>query len=147
MHEPSRAFDTSTISWSDDRFDGVDARGAVVYEMHVGTFTNEGTFTSAIPKLDHLKSLGVDMVELMPVASFPGTRGWGYDGVSWTAVHEAYGGPQGLAEFVDACHNARIGVCLDVVYNHLGPDGNYLAEFGPYFSGKHETPLGHGSEL
>lgn len=142
VHEASRAFDTSTISWSDDRFDGVDARGAVVYEMHVGTFTNEGTFTSAITKLDHLKSVGVDMVELMPVASFPGTRGWGYDGVSWTAVHEAYGGPQGLAEFVDACHNARIGVCLDVVYNHLGPDGNYLAEFGPYFTGKHETPWG-----
>ena len=141
-HEASRHFDTAQLTWSDDQFDGMDARGAVIYEMHIGTFTPEGTFASAISKLQHLKELGVDMVELMPIAPFPGNRGWGYDGVSWTAVHDAYGGPAGLAEFVDACHGLGIGVCLDVVYNHLGPDGNYLAEFGPYFTGKHETPWG-----
>lgn len=142
VHGPSRAFDTETLNWTDDLYEGIDARGAVVYEMHVGTFTEDGTFASAIPALDHLVELGVDMVELMPVAPFPGSRGWGYDGVSWTAVHEAYGGPKGLAEFVNACHTRGLGVCLDVVYNHLGPDGNYLAEFGPYFTGKHETPWG-----
>ena len=142
VHGPSRAFDTETLNWTDDLYEGVDVRGAVVYEMHVGTFTEDGTFASAIPALDHLVELGVDMVELMPVAPFPGSRGWGYDGVSWTAVHEAYGGPKGLAEFVNACHTRGLGVCLDVVYNHLGPDGNYLAEFGPYFTGKHETPWG-----
>lgn len=142
VHGPSRVFDTSTLDWSDEDYEGVDARGAVMYELHIGTFTPEGTFASAIEELDHLVELGVDMVELLPVAPFPGERGWGYDGVSWTAVHEAYGGPQGLAEFVDACHRRELGVCLDVVYNHLGPDGNYLGQFGPYFTDKHETPWG-----
>lgn len=142
VHGPSQAFYTSDLTWTDQDYEGIDARGAIMYEMHVGTFTEEGTFTSAIDELDHLVELGIDIVELLPVAPFPGNRGWGYDGVSWTAVHEAYGGPQGLADFVDACHKRGLGVCLDVVYNHLGPDGNYLAEFGPYFTGKHETPWG-----
>lgn len=147
VHGPSRVFDTSTLSWSDGDFDGVDARGAVLYEMHIGTFTAEGTFASAIDRLDHLAELGVDMVEIMPVAPFPGERGWGYDGVSWTAVHEAYGGPQGLAKFVDACHRRGLGVCLDVVHNHLGPDGNYLDQFAPYFTDRHETPWGTAINL
>ncbi|WP_259365316.1 malto-oligosyltrehalose trehalohydrolase [Flaviflexus equikiangi] len=142
VHGPSRVFDTSTLAWTDHGYEGVDARGAVLYEMHVGTFTPDGTFHAAIEHLDHLVELGVDIIELLPIAPFPGDRGWGYDGVSWTAVHDVYGGPAGLAEFVNACHARELGVCLDVVYNHLGPDGNYLAEFGPYFTDKHDTPWG-----
>ena len=116
--------------------------GSVIYELHVGTFTPEGTFDAAIERLDHLVDLGVDIVELMPLATFPGRHGWGYDGVGLYAVHEPYGGPDALQRFVDACHARGLGVCLDVVYNHLGPSGNYLAEFGPYFTDRYRTPWG-----
>ena len=142
VHGPSRVFDATALHWTDESWQGRDALGAVIYELHVGTFTPEGTLESATERLDHLAALGIDLVELMPVAGFPGRAGWGYDGVDLWAVHEAYGGPESLARFVDAAHNAGIGVCLDVVYNHLGPSGNYLGRFGPYFTEVHETPWG-----
>ena len=142
VHGPSRVFDASRLEWTDDGWPGRDLLGAVIYELHVGTFTPEGTLDAAAQRLAHLAGLGVDLVELMPVAGFPGRAGWGYDGVDLWAVHEAYGGPAALARFVDAAHAAGIGVCLDVVYNHLGPSGNYLGRFGPYFTAVHETPWG-----
>ena len=142
VHGPSRVFDASRLEWTDDGWPGRDLLGAVIYELHVGTFTPEGTLDAAAQRLAHLAGLGVDLVELMPVAGFPGQAGWGYDGVDLWAVHEAYGGPAALARFVDAAHAAGIGVCLDVVYNHLGPSGNYLGRFGPYFTAVHETPWG-----
>lgn len=147
VHSPSRTFDATAFAWSDGEWLGVDVLGAITYEMHVGTFTPEGTLDAAISRLPHLRELGVDLVELMPVAAFPGRRGWGYDGVALFAVHEAYGGPVALQRFVDAAHRAGMGVCLDVVYNHLGPDGNYLSEFGPYFTDRHETPWGWAVNL
>ncbi|SDG53108.1 maltooligosyltrehalose trehalohydrolase [Sinosporangium album] len=130
---PSRVYDHGMFTWSDHGWRGRDLRGAVIYELHVGAFTPEGTFESAARRLDHLVDLGVDLVELMPVPPVPGERNWGYDGVDLWAVNEVYGGPDGLKTFVDACHSAGIGVILDVVYNHLGPSGDFLAEFGPYF--------------
>ncbi|WP_084500972.1 malto-oligosyltrehalose trehalohydrolase [Actinomyces slackii] len=144
VHGPSRRVEASRWreSWTDGAWRGRDARGAVIYELHVGTFTAQGTLDAAAQRLGHLAALGVDMVELMPLAPFPGTAGWGYDGVSLWAVHEAYGGPDALMRFVDAAHGAGIAVCLDVVYNHLGPSGNYLSVFGPYFTGAHHTPWG-----
>lgn len=147
VHGPSRTFDTGRFAWTDDGWRGRDVRGCVVYELHVGTFTAEGTLDAAIAHLDHLVELGVDMVELMPVAAFPGVHGWGYDGVALYAVHEPYGGPEALQRFVDAAHARGLAVCLDVVYNHLGPSGNYLAEFGPYFTQRHHTPWGAAVNL
>ena len=125
-----------------DRWRGFALRDAVLYELHVGAFTPEGTLDAAIGRLDHIAALGANAVELMPLAAFPGKRGWGYDGVALYAVHEAYGGPHALLRFVDACHARGIAVVLDVVYNHLGPDGNYVSEFGPYFTDRHRTPWG-----
>ena len=142
VHGPSRTVDPDAWQWTDQNWAGKDLRGSVIYELHVGTFTPEGTLDAAITRLGHLADLGVDIVELMPLAAFPGKAGWGYDGVGLWAVHEAYGGPDALARFVDAAHNAGIGVCLDVVYNHLGPSGNYLSVFGPYFTPAHHTPWG-----
>ena len=142
VHGPSRTVDPDTWRWTDQNWAGRDLRGSVIYELHVGTFTPEGTLDAAASRLGHLVDLGVDIVELMPLAAFPGKAGWGYDGVGLWAVHEAYGGPEALARFVDAAHNAGIGVCLDVVYNHLGPSGNYLSVFGPYFTPAHHTPWG-----
>ncbi len=147
VHGPSRTFDTAVHAWGDHAWEGRSVLGAVVYELHVGAFTPTGTLDSAVGRLDHLVDLGVDMVELMPVAAFPGTRGWGYDGVAPWAVHEAYGGPAALQRFVDAAHVRGIAVCLDVVDNHLGPSGNYLAEFGPYFTDRHHTPWGKAVNL
>ncbi len=121
--------------------------GSVLYEMHVGTFTDEGTLDAATRRLDHLVDLGIDMVELMPLATFPGQHGWGYDGVGLYAVHDAYGGPAALRRFVDACHARGLGVLVDVVYNHLGPSGNHLQEFGPYFTRRYETPWGEALNL
>ncbi len=146
VHGPSRTFDASTRE-QPDPWPGIDVRGAVHYELHVGTFTPDGTLDSAIDRLDHLVSLGVQMVELMPVAAFGGDHGWGYDGVDLYAVHDAYGGPAALQRFVAAAHRLGLGVCLDVVYNHLGPTGNYLGEFGPYFSDRHTTPWGEAVNL
>ncbi len=148
VHDFSRTFDAKAFPWTDHAWDGRDARGAVTYELHVGTFTAEGTL-DAIDR-DRLRDLarrGIEMIELMPVAAFPGNMGWGYDGVALYAVHEVYGGPAALQRFVDAAHAQGIGVCLDVVYNHLGPDGNYLAQFGPYFTSAHKTPWGWAVNL
>lgn len=120
--------------------------GAIIYELHVGTFTEAGTFDAAIERLDHLIDLGVDFVELMPVNAFSGSHGWGYDGVLWYAVHEPYGGPSGLVRFVDACHRRGLGVLLDAVFNHLGPSGNYLPKFGPYLTAG-RTPWGEAINI
>jgi maltooligosyltrehalose trehalohydrolase len=134
--------DHRAFEWSADRWRGVPLPGAVLYELHVGTFTPDGTFDAAIERLPHLVHLGVDAVELLPVAEFSGDRGWGYDGVDLFAPHHAYGGPDALKRLVDACHHHGLGVVMDVVYNHLGPAGNYLPEFGPYFSDRHHTNWG-----
>jgi maltooligosyltrehalose trehalohydrolase len=147
VHRASRVYDHARFGWTDGAWRGVALQGSVVYELHIGTFTPGGTLDAAVEKLDHLVSLGVDLVELMPVAAFPGRHGWGYDGVHPFAAHEPYGGPDALKRFVDACHARGLGVCLDVVYNHLGPSGNYLPRFGPYFSTKHGTPWGAGLNL
>ena len=144
---PSEIVDPSSFVWTDDAWQGAPLDTAVIYELHIGTFTAEGTLDAAIDRIEHLIDLGVTLVELMPVATFPGDRGWGYDGVDLYAVHAAYGGPQALARFVDACHARGLGVCLDVVYNHLGPSGNYLSEFGPYFTELHQTPWGAAVNL
>ncbi len=144
---PSRLLSHDAFTWHDDAWRGVPLTGSVFYEMHVGTFTPEGTFDAAIGRLDHLVDLGVDIVELLPVNAFDGPRGWGYDGVDWYAVHEPYGGPDGLKRFVDAAHGRGLGVALDVVYNHLGPSGNYLSDFGPYFTDQHQTPWGPAVNL
>ncbi|WP_291379688.1 malto-oligosyltrehalose trehalohydrolase [Demequina sp.] len=148
VHGFSRVFDASAFPWTDGVWEGRDARGAVTYELHVGTFTPAGTLDAIVGRqLRDLASRGIEMIELMPVAAFPGNRGWGYDGVALYAVHEAYGGPAALQRFVDAAHAVGLGVCLDVVYNHLGPDGNYLSQFGPYFTDAHETPWGWAVNL
>ena len=147
VHAASRVYDHDRYEWHDGSWRGVPLAGSVLYELHVGTFTEEGTLSSALTRLDHLVELGVDAVELLPLAAFDGPRGWGYDGVALYAVHEPYGGPDALKGFVDACHDRGIGVVLDVVYNHLGPSGNYLAEFGPYFTDRHTTPWGSAVNL
>ncbi|MFI5713034.1 malto-oligosyltrehalose trehalohydrolase [Kribbella sp. NPDC051620] len=147
VHGPSQVFDSSLFEWSDSGWAGRDVRGAVFYELHLGTFTPEGTLAAAAERLDHLVTLGVEVVSLMPVAAFPGRHGWGYDGVDLYAVHEPYGGPGELQRFVDRCHAVGLAVCLDVVYNHLGPSGNYLESFGPYFTSKHTTPWGPAVNL
>lgn len=146
-HGLSQIYDADQYPWTDEGWAGVPLAGAVLYEMHVGTFTAEGTFDAAVAHLDHLVDLGIDVVEVMPVASFPGRHGWGYDGVATWAVHEPYGGPEAFQRFVDACHARGLGVCLDVVYNHLGPDGAYLSSYGPYFTDRHQTPWGHALNL
>ncbi|MGH9000409.1 MAG: malto-oligosyltrehalose trehalohydrolase [Acidimicrobiia bacterium] len=142
-HGPSQTVDHDAYRWSDLHWTGgVPLSAAVVYELHVGTFTTDGTFDSAIEGLDHLVDLGVTHVELLPVCEFPGVRGWGYDGVDLFAPHHAYGGPEGLKRLVDACHAKGLAVLVDVVYNHLGPDGNYLGAYGPYFTDVYSTPWG-----
>ncbi|KGN39952.1 malto-oligosyltrehalose trehalohydrolase [Knoellia aerolata] len=148
---PSRVFDASAHAWGDADWrgprEGAGTLGGVVYELHVGTFTPEGTFDAAVERLGHLVDLGVDVVEILPVAAIPGRWGWGYDGVDLYAVHDALGGPAAFQRFVDACHGLGLGVCLDVVYNHLGPSGNYLGRFGPYFTQAHMTPWGPAVNL
>jgi maltooligosyltrehalose trehalohydrolase len=138
----SLVVDHDAFSWSDASWRGMALPGSVLYELHVGTFTPEGTFEAVVGRLPHLVELGVDAIELMPVAEFSGERGWGYDGVDLFAPHHSYGGPEGLKALVDACHRNGLGVVLDVVYNHLGPAGNHLREFGPYFSDRHRTNWG-----
>ncbi|QXJ22072.1 malto-oligosyltrehalose trehalohydrolase [Actinomadura graeca] len=142
VHGQSRVYDHNGFIWSDGHWHGRPLPGSVLYELHVGTFTPEGTFDAAVERLPHLVSLGIDTVELLPVASFPGHHGWGYDGVHLWAPHEPYGGPDGLKRFVNAAHAHGLAVVLDVVYNHLGPDGNRLASYGPYFTAAHTTPWG-----
>jgi len=138
----SEVVDHAAHPWGDGGWRGLPLAGSVIYELHVGTFSPAGTFEAVIERLPHLAALGVDIVELMPVAEFAGQRGWGYDGVDLYAPHHAYGGPAGLKRLVDACHAAGLGAVLDVVYNHLGPQGNFLAEFGPYFTDRHKTGWG-----
>jgi maltooligosyltrehalose trehalohydrolase len=147
VHSASRIYDHGLFAWTDAPWRGVQLPGSILYELHIGTFTPAGTFDAAIEKLDHLAALGIDLVEVMPVAAFDGIHGWGYDGVALFAVHEPYGGPDGLKRFVDACHARGLGVVLDVVYNHLGPSGNYLPRFGPYFTDHHHTPWGAAVNL
>ncbi|KAJ3185475.1 hypothetical protein HDU87_000097 [Geranomyces variabilis] len=136
VHGPARVYDHARFAWTDRTWRGVPLAGSVLYELHIGTFTEKGTFDAAIEKLDYLVDLGVDAIELLPCNAFPGKWNWGYDGVGLYAAQESYGGPDGLKRLVDACHAKGLGVIMDVVYNHLGPDGNYLECFGPYFSTK-----------
>jgi len=142
VHGPTEIVDPAAFHWRVTAWRGLDLREYVIYELHVGTFTPQGIFDSAIGKLEYLRQLGITVVEIMPVAAFPGKRGWGYDGASPYAVQANYGGPEGLKRFVDAAHALGIAVILDVVYNHLGPEGNYLPKFGPYFTSHHKTPWG-----
>jgi len=146
-HGPSRTVDHSAFDWTDTNWCAPELRDAVIYECHIGTFTQRGTFEAAIETLPHLVDLGVTALELMPVAEFPGSRGWGYDGVDLFAPHHAYGGPDGLKRLVDAAHGHGLAMILDCVYNHLGPDGNHLAEFGPYFTDRYSTPWGQAVNL
>jgi maltooligosyltrehalose trehalohydrolase len=141
VHKPSQVADPR-FPWQDGHWAGLSLHNYVVYELHPGTFTPAGTFAAVIPYLDELKELGVTAIELMPVAQFPGDRNWGYDGVHPFAVQNTYGGPAGLKELVNACHLKGLAVILDVVYNHLGPEGNYLRDFGPYFTERYRTPWG-----
>jgi maltooligosyltrehalose trehalohydrolase len=141
VHGPSQVVGRE-FPWTDAGWSGLDPGDYVFYELHVGTFTPAGTFDAAIGELDRLRDLGVTAVELMPVSQFPGRRNWGYDGVFPYAVQESYGGPEGLKRFVDACHARALAVVLDVVYNHLGPEGNVLPSYGPYFTGRYHTPWG-----
>jgi maltooligosyltrehalose trehalohydrolase len=147
VHGASRTVDHSAFEWTARSWQPPPLSSAVVYELHIGTFTPGGTFQSAIERLDYVKNLGVTHVEIMPVAEFPGERGWGYDGVDLFAPHHAYGGPEGMKKLIDACHREGLAVILDVVYNHLGPDGNYLSLFGPYFTQQHHTPWGEAVNL
>jgi len=147
VHGLSRVPDRKAFAWADGEWRAPELKEAVIYELHVGTFTPEGTFAAAAERLEYLKTLGVTHMELMPVASFPGERGWGYDGVDLFAPQESYGGPDALKHFVNAAHAHGLAVLLDVVYNHLGPAGNYLARFGPYFTGGHHTPWGDAVNL
>jgi maltooligosyltrehalose trehalohydrolase len=147
VHGRAAVVDHDAFDWSDDTWGGFALPGSVLYELHVGTFTTAGTFDAASERLPHLVDLGIDAIEVMPVASFEGRRGWGYDGVGLFAPHAGYGDPDGLKQLVDSCHRAGIGVILDVVYNHLGPSGNYLSEFGPYFSETHQTNWGAAINL
>ncbi|MBO8128759.1 MAG: malto-oligosyltrehalose trehalohydrolase [Peptococcaceae bacterium] len=142
VHGPSQVVDPRAFTWSDGCWFGLAQPDLIFYEIHVGTFTPEGTFEAVIPYLDELKELGVNAIELMPVAQFPGKRNWGYDGVYPFAVQNSYGGPEGLKRLVDACHKWGLAVFLDVVYNHLGPEGNYLGDFAPYFTDRYRTPWG-----
>jgi len=142
VHGRSRVIDHGSFHWSDVHWNPPPLSSGIIYELHIGTFTPAGTFEAALERLSHLTELGVTHVELMPVAEFSGDRGWGYDGVDLYAPHHAYGGPDGLKRLVDGCHARGLAVILDVVYNHFGPSGNYLAQFGPYQTDHYRTPWG-----
>jgi maltooligosyltrehalose trehalohydrolase len=142
VHGASQLEDHSSFQWTDGQWKGLPFKELILYELHVGTFSSEGTFEAIIEKLDDLVEVGINAIELLPVAQFPGSRNWGYDGVYPYAVQNSYGGPEGLKKLVDACHKKGIAVILDVVYNHMGPEGNYLSNFGPYFTKKYCTPWG-----
>ncbi len=142
VHGPSALVRPERFAWTDQDWKGLDRADLVFYELHIGTFTAEGTFDAVIPRLAALRNLGVTAIEIMPVGQFPGSRDWGYDGVLPYAAQDSYGGPHGLQRLVNACHAHGLAVFLDVVYNHFGPEGNYLAEFGPYFTDSYRTPWG-----
>ena len=142
VHGPSQVVDPNSFLWTDDAWRGTDLSSSIFYELHVGTYTADGTFDAIIPHLDELADLGITTVELMPVSQFPGGRNWGYDGVHPYAAQNTYGGPRGLQRLVDAAHDRGLAVALDVVYNHIGPEGNYLGAFAPYFESRYNTPWG-----
>jgi maltooligosyltrehalose trehalohydrolase len=142
VHGPSQVLHHSSFEWTDNHWKGLPLSKMIIYELHVGTFTPEGTFDAVRKKLPYLRALGINALEIMPVAQFPGERNWGYDGVYPFAVQKSYGGPEGFKKLVNACHNHEMAVILDVVYNHLGPEGNYLGEYGPYFTDKYRTSWG-----
>jgi len=142
VHGPSAVVEPDAFEWSDDQWRGLSLGELILYELHVGTCTADGTFAALIPYLSHLKRLGITAIELMPVAQFPGRRNWGYDGVGLYAPQNSYGGPDRLKHLVDAAHRMGLGVFLDVVYNHVGPEGNYLDQYGPYFTEAYRTPWG-----
>jgi maltooligosyltrehalose trehalohydrolase len=142
VHGPSAVVDHDAYQWNDVGWGGVPFHELILYELHVGTFTREGTFEAIIPRLEEIKKVGINALELMPIAQFPGARNWGYDAVYPYAVQNSYGGPSGLKKLVDACHQQGIAVFLDVVYNHLGPEGNYFSEFAPYFTDNYKVPWG-----
>ena len=142
VHSPSEIIEPGSFAWSDSNWKGIALKDYICYELHVGTFTPQGTFDGVRSKLEYLKDLGVTAIELMPVAQFPGNRNWGYDGVDLFAPHSAYGGAAGLKALVNAAHAAGLAVVLDVVYNHVGPEGNYLGEFGPFFTDRYQTAWG-----
>ncbi len=142
VHGESQVIDPNSFPWTDQNWKGVAKRDLVIYELHVGTFTPQGTFLAAIAKLEELKELGITAVEVMPVVQTPGQWNWGYDGVDLFAVRNTYGNPDDFKAFIDACHAKGLAVILDVVYNHVGPEGNYWAKFAPYYSAKHHTPWG-----
>ena len=147
VHGPSRIVDPSSFEWTDQGWRGCTTADLVIYELHVGTFSPEGTFDGVIDRLPSLRELGVTALEIMPIAEFPGGRNWGYDGVSLYAPQSTYGGPEGFRRLVNGCHGHGLALILDVVYNHLGPEGNYIREFGPYFSERHHTLWGQGWNL
>lgn len=142
VHKASSVFDTNAFEFTDENWKGIPLADYIIYELHIGTFSPEGTFLGAINKLDHLLELGINAIEVMPLSAFPGERNWGYDGVFPFAVQESYGGPMEFQRFVNECHNRGVAVILDVVYNHLGPEGNYLQDFADYFTEKYKTPWG-----
>jgi maltooligosyltrehalose trehalohydrolase len=142
VHGPSRVVNPDTFRWSDQKWSGIPLKDFIIYEFHSGTFSVEGTFEGVIPRLPYLRDLGITAIEIMPVAEVPGSRNWGYDGASLYAPQSTYGGPTGLKKLVDACHQHGLAVVLDVVYNHLGPEGNYLPDFAPCFTDAHHTPWG-----
>lgn len=147
VNGPSQVVNHASFAWSDAAWRAGALQSAIIYELHIGTFTPEGTCDAAAAKIDYLKMLGITHVELLPFAEFPGTNGWGYDGVDLFAPHAAYGGPEGLKRFVDKCHAAGLAVIMDVVYNHFGPSGNYVGSFGSYFTDAHKTPWGDAVNL
>ena len=147
VHSESRVLEHGGFPWTDTKFRPVPLPSAIIYELHIGTFTPAGTFDSAVERLDYLCDLGITHIELLPVSSFEGTFSWGYDGVSPFAPDETYGGPEGLKRFVNACHEKGLGVILDVVMNHFGPAGNYTQMFGPYYTDRHHTPWGAAINL
>ncbi|WP_254448499.1 alpha-amylase family glycosyl hydrolase [Spirosoma rhododendri] len=142
VHGPSLAYDPTVFNWTDEKWQNPALDNYLFYELHTGTFTPEGTFAGVAARLDHFVELGINAVELMPIAQFPGDRNWGYDGVCPFAAQHSYGGARGLQQLVDACHARGLAVVLDVVYNHMGPEGNYFSSYGPYFTSRHRTPWG-----
>jgi len=147
VHGPSQIVDHGDFCWQDDDWRGIEPSRMILYEFHPGTFTPEGSLDAVIPRLDALRETGINTLEIMPVSQFPGDRNWGYDGVYPFAVQSSYGGPRSLKRLVSACHERGMAVILDVVYNHLGPEGNYLRDFGPYFTDKYNTPWGQAINL
>jgi maltooligosyltrehalose trehalohydrolase len=142
VHKPSQVIDQTAFAWNDPTWIGIPLEDWIIYELHVGTFTPEGTFEAIIPRISELKDVGINAIKLMPMAQFPGDRNWGYDGVYPFAVQQSYGSVEGLKKLVDACHQQGVVVVLDVVYNHFGAEGNYTANFAPYFTSKYQTPWG-----